>query len=320
LFVNQFDDFYSLLDGVTKGDNDCFRAGVIIGENGRQFGANTYDVIEAFSKLADRDPGKFSENNKAFNMSDDFLVKVLSIPDWKFSRVKINNIKETIAKRKKYINQIISDKEVLDKVLKEYQVAEKRLKDISRKNLEYFHESGARLIYSSRYPSLISDKEYPLKNISDNDSNTAWCILGNQDKHDWGNIWVEFDLNKLNSNSFECRGSGNLSEKNECYVEELVMRIRPGYQKSKQVFEKNSRPQKITATLRFDNVKNKHFKDVITLSDIGNELKEQKIIFPIEQWLSTRFSPIKLKINFDSVKMGSAYPELCISGLTFDLK
>lgn len=318
LFVNEFDEFYVLLTKIREGEPECFRAGVIIGENGRQFGANTYDVIESFSSLVDNDLELFLNNSRTYNLSDAFLIRVLGVPDWMFARVKIKEIKDTIMRRESNIKKITSNKKVINEVLKQYQDTRKRLDIVAETNLEYFHHSGARIVYSSKKKSLKSDKEYSLDNLVDNSANTAWCVL-NDNKVDWGYLWVSFDLDELDASKFTCRNSSELSGNNECYLEEVVMGIRSGYQKNKHVFENNSRPSQITGTMRLKS-KGGDYKTVLTLSDLDKKINEAKLTFPSQRWVSRSLTPIKIKIDFNKVIIGNKFDEMCISDISFELK
>lgn len=319
LFVNNYEEFHYLLSKIREGESGCFRAGIIIGENGRQFGANTYDVIDSLSNLADNNLEIFLKNSKIHHLSDELLIKILVIPDWMFSRTKIKDIKTSIAHRKTYINEITSNKKVIDEILKHYQDAQERLEKDSRRKLEYFHHTGARLVFLSKKQSLKSDKEYTLSNLVDNNINTAWCVL-DDDKIDWGYLWVNFDLDKLNTFNFKCRDRSGINDRNECYFEEIVMKIRSGYQKNRRIFENNSRPAQITSTMRLKSKKNVNYKKILTLSDLDKEIKEFKLVFPIQQWASRSFTPIKIKIDFDKVKMGNKFDEMCISDLSFEIR
>lgn len=209
-------------------------------------------------------------------------------------------------------------KKIINEILKGYQEAQESLKSDSRRTIEYFHHTGARLVFLSKKQSLKSDKEYSLSNLVDNNNNTAWCVL-DDDKIDWGYLRVNFDLDKLNTSKFNCRDRSEKNDRNECYFNEVVIKIRSGYQKNARTFENNSRPIQVTSTMRLKSKDNVNNKQILTLSNMDEEIKEFELVFPIQQWVSRSFTPIKIKIDFDEVKIGNNFDEMCISDLSFEI-
>lgn len=317
LFINNYENFFFLLDKIQMGEKNCFRAGAILGSDPHRFGSANKDIIQSFSKFADKKPEEFSESCKQLPISGDFFESIMRIPDWEINNSQFRKIRKKINLRKRNFDFITVHKDRVENILREYDNVLLKLDKLSHTEYEYFHNSGSRLIYSSNKPDLVSDKRYPLSNLVDNNNETAWCISETSNETNAPPyIKISFYMTELKSDDFKCEYKNKM---NYCFIDTLILRVRPGYQKNVSTFTNNSRPKSITGVIRVKNHKNKFFIDQKTYKNSNDSLEEVVMSLPIRQFIRMRSRPMYLKINFESIKKGNKYRDMCISDLAVDI-
>lgn len=311
--LNKFDfhDFGKVIKGIKKGDMSCFQVGgILLNSKKHTFGAYTSDLSNAFGSLVNNKPKLFNKYYGAFSFTDESMVRIFNVNVDKVNHFKKTEILADIKIRRNYIQKHL-DNNFESKL--NYVDTLDYLNDLSLRKLEVFKKDGSRIVYSSTYPYLDSEKKYKLSNLIDADNTSAWCVDYHDVRIDKDNRLRPLIELTIYKNGIKCE---NKNTENKCYVKGVDFSISPGYQKNTTVFKNNVRLRSIGVNVEHKYGIPKYNKIEIQFDDA---LITKNHYFPVDKYLNS-YDQLYIWIYADSVFNGKKYNDLCISSLDIDLK
>lgn len=305
-----FNNFYSLLSGIRKGDEDCYKIGLILSKHEARFGSNAGSVYQSYADLIDNKTTRFIKLYKKYPIPDKLLIKVISIPGWKFTQTKTSEVLRDIRHRRNIIGSITDNGDIKSALFANYEDARRKIENYSKYKREVFHETGLRLVYLGSRNHLISSNDFSLKNLTDGDVNTRWC-MPNKERQKSDTLMVSFDFNSLKEGKLNCKKKAGSEKYSECFVNTVAANV-VNYE------DGVAAQKKVSGLVRFKDNKNKYFKQdgSIVWDDKHNKTT---ILFELKKWIKMKHVPIRITFDFNQSGR-KIYKNTCLSELTIDIK